>query len=139
MPYDPTVPTPLNVVRRMAGDTSGDPASETMQDAEYLAIFAQYGVPPDVGAPTTTAAFYRAAAEALRGVAIRLEARPSSMSQPEEGSISFSGRTTTLREQAAAFDAKAATLEASAAGGFGTVLRVRGAYLTGRRESGSTW
>ncbi len=138
--YDPTQPTPIDVIRGMGRDTSNDPATELMADAEYAAILGRFGVGATAGTDITTAAFYRAAAEAMRQLAIAIEALPASISAPSDGSISWSSRTQSLRDQAKALDATANQIDATAADGFwGPTVTVSSHFLTGPTDGGSEW
>lgn len=120
MSYDPTQPTPVDVIRAMARDTNGvvnaDGAyeGEILQDAEYVAVLGQFGVATVAGTPTDTAPFYRAAASLLRQVATSIEQDPSSISAPKDGSIGYSNPTQSLRDQAKLLEAKADALDAQA-------------------------
>lgn len=133
--YDPTQPTPLDVIRGYARDTSNDPATEILQDAEYTAILTRHGVTVE----TDTAGFYRAAAEALRQVAVTIEQQPTSVAATSDGSVGWSAnRTTSLRAMADWLDGKADKIEADEAGGFwGPVVTVKGDFLTGTEAE--TW
>lgn len=131
--YDPAEPTPKDVIRGLAADTSNDPASEVLPDATYLAILSRHRAETGAGAPTDTAPFYRSVAESLRRVATTLEQRPSSISAQGDGSVSWSSRTASLRDLAAQYDGFAARLEAEAedAGLIGPIVTMQAPFLTG--------
>jgi len=112
--YDPTQPTPVDVIRAMARDTANVAEEEILQDEEYIAVLEQFGASWAIGAATDTAPFYRASAELLRQVATAIEQDPSSISAPKDGSIGYGNRTQTLRDKAKAMDAKADALDAAA-------------------------
>jgi hypothetical protein len=138
--YNPAQLTPIDVIRGMGGDTSNDPTAELMVDAEYAAILGRFGVGSAPGTDVTTAAFNRAAADALRSLAVRIEQQPTSLGSPTDGSIGWSARTSSLREQARVLDAKADKLDAEAADGFwGPTVTVRGNFLTGTVTGGAEW
>ncbi len=140
MTYSPSQPTPIDVIRGMGRDTSNDPATELMADAEYAAILGRFGVGATAGTDITTAAFHRAAAEAMRQLAIAIEALPTSISAPADGSIGWSSRTQSLRDQAKALDAKAAQIDAAATDGFwGPTVTVSAHFLTGTPNGGAEW
>ena len=141
MSYSPQEPTPVDVIRRMAGDTSNDSATEILADDTYAAILGRFGVGIAPGTDMTTAAFHRAAAEALRSVAVAIERDPTSISAPSDGSIGWTNRTQSLRDQAKALDAKADALDAAAADSFwGPVITVRSDFLTNARNGrGESW
>lgn len=140
MTYDPASLAPIDVIRRMAGDTSND-ESELMVDAEYASILGRFGVGIAPETPVDTAAFHRAAADALRSLAVRIEAMPTSISAPADGSIGWSSRTASLREQARVLEAKADQLDAADADSFwGPTVTVRSSFLTGSQElEGAEW
>lgn len=138
MTYDPNQPTPIDVLRGMGRDTSNDPESELLSDAEYTAILSRYGVDATAETDIATAAFHRAAAETMRTLAIAIEALPSSINAPSDGGMSWSGRTQSLRDLARTLDAKAADLE-TADGDWGSVLTIRSDFLTGARAGGAEW
>ena len=132
MTYSPSQPTPIDVIRGMAGDTSNDVTTELMADAEYAATLGRFGVGATAGTDVTTAAFHRAAADILRAIAVRIEALPTSISAPSDGSIGWASRTASLRDMAKSEDAKADALDADAADGFwGPVTTVSSHFLTG--------
>ena len=107
MPYNPLELAPKDVIRGWAGDTSNDVDNEIVPDATYLAVLARNGADSTEGAATDTAPFYRAAADILRRVAVVLQADPSSISAPSDGSIGWSGnRTKALELKAAELEAK---------------------------------
>lgn len=138
MPYDPTEPTPKDVIRGWAGDTSNDPMTEIVKDETYLATLERFGAGSGLGDPTDTAPFYRAAADLLRRVAVVLQAKPSSISAPQDGSVGWSSRTSALEAKAKQLVAHADELEAADEGGFwGPVVTVRSNFLTG--EGGRSW
>lgn len=137
MSYDPSQPTPIDVIRGMVRDTSDDPETEILQNAEYAAILGRFGVGTTAGTDTTTAAFHRAAAESMRTVAIAIERDPTSISAPSDGNIGWTNRTQTLRKQADVLDAKADAIDAESGGGFwGAPVTVRSRFLTGSRYEG---
>lgn len=133
MTYAPSQPTPIDVIRGMAGDTSNDPATELMADAEYAAILGRFGVGATAGTDVTTAAFHRAAADALRAIAVRIEALPTSISAPSDGSIGWASRTASLRDLAKSEDAKADAADADS-GFWGPTVTVSAHFLTGTDE-----
>ena len=135
MTYDPSQPTPIDVLRGMGRDTSNDAESELLSDAEYTAILSRYGVAATAGTDIDTAAFYRAAAETMRTLAIAIEGLPSSINAPQDGGMSWSGRTQSLRDLARTLDAKADALDAAAASDNWT-LTVRSDFLTGAEVAG---
>ncbi len=140
MSYDPTQLTPIDVIRGMAGDTSNDATTELMADAEYAAILGRFGVGSVSGTDVTTAAFHRAAADALRAVAVRIESLPTSISAPSDGSIGWASRTQSLRDLAKSEDAKADKIDADAADSFwGPTVTVRSSFLTGCSTGGAEW
>lgn len=134
MTYAPTQPTPIDVLRSMGRDTSNDPTTELLSDAEYTAILGRYGVGATAGTDVTTAAFHRAAAETMRTLAIAIEGLPSSINAPQDGGMSWSGRTQSLRDLARTLDAKADALEAAT--GDNWTLTVRSDFLTGAEVAG---
>ncbi len=131
MSYDPTEPTPLDVIRGWAGDTSGDPATEIVKDETILSILTRYGAGSVPG--FATAPFYRAAAEVLRRVAVVLQARPSSLSAPADGSVTWASRTKALEDKARELDLLAIGLEseANSQSEIGKVVTVYTPFLTG--------
>lgn len=132
MSYESHEPTPVDVMRGLAGDTSNDEATEILADDTYAAILGRFGVGLEAGTPVTTAAFYRAAAEAVRRVMHLVASRPTSISDPEEGSIGWSGRLEGLKATVATLDALAADAAANEAGGvFGAPVTFRSHFLTG--------
>lgn len=137
MPYDPLEPTPKDVIRGWAGDTSNDSTSEIVQDATYLAVMARFGVGTAEGDPTDTAPFYRAAAEMLRRVAVQLQSRPTSISAPQDGSISWASRTKALEDKAKELDALADAIDAEGADSGWGVVTIRDQFLTG--SGGAEW
>lgn len=139
MSYDPTEPTPKDVIRGLAGDTSNDADSEILQDATYLAVMARWGVGSGVGEPMDTAGYYRAAAEILRRTAVQLQNRPSSISAPSDGSLSWASRTKALEDTAKEMESIALKLEEADAdtNWFGPVVTVRDRFMTG--GGGSEW
>jgi hypothetical protein len=140
MSYNPAQLTPIDVIRGMGGDTSNEPTSELMVDAEYAAILGRFGVGSTAGTDITTAAFHRASAEAMRSLAVRIEQQPTSLGSPTDGSIGWSNRTSSLREQARALDATADQFDAETADGFwGPTVTVRSAFLTGTVTGGAEW
>lgn len=139
MPYNPLELAPKDVIRGWAGDTSNDVESEIVPDETYLAVLARYGADSAEGAASDTAPFYRAAADMLRRVAVKLQADPTSISAPSDGSIGWGGnRTKALELKAAELDAKAAEIEADEAEGSWNVVTVRSDFLTGS-DWGDTW
>lgn len=139
MPYNPLETTPKDVIRGWAGDTSNDTESEIVPDATYLAVLARYGADSSEGAATDTSPFYRAAAEILRRTAVQLQNRPSSISAPSDGSLSWASRTKALEDTAKEMDSIAAKLEEADAdtNWFGPVVTVRDRFMTG--GGGSEW
>ena len=138
MSYTPSEPTPVDVIRGLAGDTSNDPETEILADETYVAILGRFGVGAEAGTPTTTVAFYRAAAESLRRVMKVIADRPSSISSPGDGSISWSSRLDGLKLQVASLDALAAEAAADEQGGgiFGAPITIRSHFLTGSPDGG---
>lgn len=136
MSYNPAEPTPLDVIRGWAGDTSNSPASEIVQDDTIVSVLTRYGAGSMAGDPINTAPFYRAAADVLRRVAVALQLRPSSISEPSDGSLSWSGRTKALEDKAKELDALADAIEAGegAESEVGKVVTVFAPYMAGEWE-----
>lgn len=136
MPYDPLEPTPKDVIRGWAGDT--DPVSEIIPDTTYVAVLVRHGAGFSEGDATDSAPFYRAAAEILRRVAVVLQADPSSISAPQDGSIGWgANRTKALEEKARELDAMATARDQSSKDSeIGKVVQVYSPYLT---DMGDDW
>ena len=133
MSYDATEPTTRDMLRGLVGDT--DPDAEILQDVTYDALLTRYGAPNDPLVAVGSAAYLRAGAEAARRVAIAIENDPTSVSAPEEGSVSWSSRTASLQKLAVSLDAQAAALEVPASQPlFGAPVTIRGTFLSGTRE-----
>lgn len=137
MSYDPTEPAPKDVIRGWAGDTSNDVDSEILPDTMYLAVLSRHGAEVTPGSATDTASFYRAAADLLRRTAVVIQANPSSISAPSDGSISWANnRTTALEAKAKELDAMAEADDAGGDDDWG-IVTVRSAFLTG--GGAETW
>lgn len=137
MSYDPASTAPIDVIRRAASDTSNDPSTELMLDAEYAAEFGRFGVDVSPGTPTDTGVFYRAAAHLYRVLAKRAADRPTSVSNPEDGSISWPDRVGPLTTLARQADADADKAEAAASENWwGPTVTVRSSFLTGSEATG---
>lgn len=142
MSYNPAEPTPLDVIRGWSGDTSNDPATEIVKDETILSILVRFGVGSAVGDPIDTAPFYRSAAETLRRVAVVLQSKPSSISAPADGSISWASRTKALEDKAKELDALADAIEAGTGNDseIGKVVTIYAPYMAGEwDEWGETW
>lgn len=141
MSYDPAQPSPIDVIRGMGRDTSNDPDDELMADAEYAAILGRFGVGSAPGTDVTTAAFHRAAAEAMRQLAVTASRElPSAVSKTATGSINWYDQVQPLRDQAKALDAAADRIDAASSDGFwGSTVTVRSRFLTGSVAEGAEW
>lgn len=129
MPYNPAEPTPLDVIRGIAGDTSED---ELLEDATYLAVMARYGAGSEVGDPTDTAPFYRSAAEIIRRVATIIERQPTSVSEPRDGSVGWTAfKSKALLLKADELERLADAIDAGGESGVGKVVTVFAPYMAG--------
>ena len=141
MTYDPEQKTPINAIRRKAGDTSNDPATELMTDADYLFALDEFGVSNAPGTSLKTAAFYRAAADIFLSLAARIDQLITSASSQSDGSVGWSpNRARTLTGWAAEYAAEADRLDAESSDSFwGPTVTVRGNFLTGSVHGGAEW
>lgn len=126
MTYNAAETEYIDIIRGLVRDTSNDPATEYFPDATYDSVIARFDN------------WKRAAAMMARRVAGVIEDRPSSISAPSDGSISWSNRTRSLYAFADLMDAEAAMDDADAA--FGTVITITDRFLTGPvREGADEW
>lgn len=95
MSYDPTLPTTLDRIRLIVGDTSDDQATELFPDETYEAEIANY------------ANWKRAAAAMAAAAAVKIEQDPTSIAFPGDMSVSWNVRTVSLRQKAAQLRAEA--------------------------------
>lgn len=124
MAYDPALPTTLDRIRLIVGDTSNDPDDELFPDETYLAKIAEY------------TNWKHAAADMAEAAAIQIEQDPTGFTAVGDMSISWSDRTRSLRTKAARLRADADQEEAS---GIGKPVRIRQNFLTGSARGGQRW
>ena len=102
MSYDPSLPTTLDRIRLIVGDTSDDLATELFPDETYTATIAEYG-----------ASWKIAAAVMAEAVAVRIEQDPTSFTAQGDMSVGWSDRTRSLRDTAARLRREAAAEDAT--------------------------
>ena len=88
MSFDPTIPTTLDRIRLIVGDTSSDPATELFPDETYTATIAMY------------TNWKLAAAAMAEAVAVKIEQDPTSFTAVGDMSVGWSDRTRSLRDTA---------------------------------------
>src|SRR5690606_33646947 len=86
--FDPTLPTTLDRIRLIVGDTSNDETVEVFPDSVYLAEIDNY------------TNWKLAAAAMAEAVAVRIEQDPSSVAFPQDISVGWADRTRQLRATA---------------------------------------
>ena len=109
MSFDPTLPTTLDRIRLIVGDTSGDPATELFPDDTYTAAIAEQ------------TNWKLAAAEMAEAVAVKLDQKLTSVNVSGDIAIGWADRTRQLRATAVRLRQEAAAEDAA---GLGTITSV---------------
>lgn len=109
MSYDPTLPTTLDRIRLLVGDTSDDEATELFPDDTYTAEIERH------------ANWKLAAATMAEAVAVKIEQDPTSVNIPGEVAVGWQDRTRSLRATAARLRAEAAAEGAAVTHGITSV------------------
>lgn len=109
MSFDPTLPTTLDRIRLIVGDTSNDETVEVFPDSVYLAEIDNY------------TNWKLAAAAMAEAVAVRIEQDPNSVSFPSDMSVGWADRTRQLRATAVRLRQEAAAEDAAGANGVRSV------------------
>lgn len=118
MAFDPTLPTTLDRIRLIVGDTSNDADAEIFPDTVYTATIAEHDN------------WKLAAAAMAEAVAVRIEQDPTSVSFPQDMAVGWTDRTRSLRATAARLRAEAAAEDAALLGAVRSVALVRGGSAT---------
>lgn len=117
MSFDPSLPSLLDRIRLIVGDTSGplDGAgdAEILPDETYLATIAEYDN------------WKLAAAAMAEAVAVRIEQDPTSVSFPADMSVGWSDRTRSLRATAVRLRSEAAAESQATTSGITSVTLTR--------------
>jgi hypothetical protein len=113
MSFDPTLPTTLDRIRLIVGDTSNDVATEWFLDDTYEAEIANY------------TNWKLAAAAMAEAVAVKIEQEPRSFTATGDMAVSWGDMTRSLRLQATRLRAEAAAEDAASGNGITSVALSR--------------
>lgn len=128
MSYDPTLPTTVDRIRMIVGDTSNDVTTEMFPDATYISSISMY------------TNWKRSAADMAEATAVELDRRRTSVSFPGDMSVGWGDTARTLRAMAIRFRREADDEDAADDGGlFGPIITVRSRFLTGSHGEGDLW
>lgn len=97
MAFNPALPTLLDRIRMIVGDTSNDPETELFPDETYNAKIAEYQN------------WKLAAAEMAEAIAVQIEQDPTSFTAVGDMSVAWTDRTRSLRATAARLRSEAAS------------------------------
>lgn len=109
MSYDASLPTTLDRIRLIVGDTSNDETAELFPDDTYAATIDQY------------TNWKLAAAAMAEAMAVQIEQDPTSVNLPGEVAVGWQDRTRSLRAKAAQLRVEAAAEDAAVTNGITSV------------------
>lgn len=127
MAFDPTLPTTLDRIRLIVGDTSNDPETEIFPDTVYTATIAEHDN------------WKLAAAAMAEAVAVKIEQDPTSVSFPQDLSVGWTDRTRSLRATATRLRAEAAAEDAALLGAVRSVALTRGGSVASEYRPGDDY
>lgn len=118
MSFDPLVPSMLDRIRLITGDTGGDEAAEYFSDVTYEAAIVEHEN------------WKLAAAFMADAVAVKIEQDPTSYTATGDFAVSWTDRTRSLRSQAIRLRQEAAIEDAAGTAGVISVALSRGGSVT---------